>query len=61
MSEETITHHCAACLTMDRADGVEDGWLVPKLERRVKNQGREVKDLSRLSNAGVVLPRVCAA
>ena len=47
MSEETITHHCAACLTMDRADGVEDGWLVPKLERRVKNANKLVNSLKR--------------
>ena len=47
MSEETITHNCAACLTMDRADGVEDGWLVPKLERRVKNANKLVNSLKR--------------
>jgi len=42
-----ITHDCAACLTMDRADGVEDGWLVPKLEHRVKNANKLVNSLKR--------------
>jgi uncharacterized membrane protein len=38
---------CGACLAMDRVDGVEDGWLVPKLERRVKNANKLVNSLKR--------------
>jgi uncharacterized membrane protein len=45
--EMMITHDCAACLAMDRADGLEDGWLVPKLQRRVKNANRLVDSLRR--------------
>ena len=32
---------------MDRADGAEDGWLVPRLEHRVKNANRLVDSLRR--------------
>jgi uncharacterized membrane protein len=48
MSEPVvIIQHCAACRTIDRADGVEDGWLVPKLEHRVKNANKLVNSLKR--------------
>ncbi|HKT05447.1 MAG TPA: DUF1003 domain-containing protein [Rugosimonospora sp.] len=47
MTEETITHTCSACLAMDRADGAEDGWLIPKLQKRVKNANRLVNSLRR--------------
>ncbi|MDT4989986.1 MAG: hypothetical protein QOI74_4080 [Micromonosporaceae bacterium] len=47
MTEETITHPCAVCLAMDRADGVEDGWLVPPLHHRVKNANKLVNSLKR--------------
>ncbi len=30
---------------MDRADGVEDGWLVPKLHKRIKNENKLVEAL----------------
>jgi uncharacterized membrane protein len=42
---ETVEHHCAACRAMDRADGLEDGWLVPKIQRRVKNANKLVESL----------------
>jgi uncharacterized membrane protein len=47
MTDEMITHDCTACLAMDRADGLEDGWLVPKLQRRVGNANRLVDSLRR--------------
>lgn len=47
MSEPAVIQHCAACQIIDRADGAEDGWLVPKLERRVKNANRLVNSLKR--------------
>jgi uncharacterized membrane protein len=47
MTEDVITHDCAACRAMDRADGAEDGWLVPKLQRRVKNANKLVDSLKR--------------
>ncbi len=48
-TEQTITHAagCHACQTMDRRDGVEDGWLVPRLQHRVKNANRLVSSLQR--------------
>ena len=39
--------HCPACQIIDRADGAEDGWLVPKLEHRVKNANKLVNSLKR--------------
>jgi uncharacterized membrane protein len=47
MTEPMITPHCAACATMDRADGVEDGWMLPKLEHRVRNANKLVESLKR--------------
>jgi uncharacterized membrane protein len=47
MTEDVITHNCPACLAMDRADGVEDGRLVPKLQHRVKNANKLVESLRR--------------
>jgi uncharacterized membrane protein len=47
MTEDVITHDCPACLAMDRADGAEDGWLVPKLQHRVKNANKLVDSLKR--------------
>jgi uncharacterized membrane protein len=47
MTEHTITGECPACQAMDRADGAEDGWLVPKLQHKVKNENWLVKSLSR--------------
>ena len=46
---DQITHPetCDACRTMDRIDGVEDGWLVPKLQQRVKNPNKLVVSLRR--------------
>lgn len=44
---ELISDDCSACQAMDRADGVEDGWLVPRLESRVKNANRLVDSLRR--------------
>ena len=41
------TDGCQACRAMDRIDGVEDGWLVPKLERRVKNANKLVASLQK--------------
>jgi hypothetical protein len=39
--------HCPACQIIDRADGAEDGWLVPKLEHRVRNANKLVNSLKR--------------
>jgi uncharacterized membrane protein len=47
MTEDVTTHKCPACLAMDRADGAEDGWLIPKLQHRVKNANRLVDSLRR--------------
>ncbi len=47
MTEDLITHDCPACLAMDRADGAEDGWLVPKLHKRVKNANKLADSLRR--------------
>jgi uncharacterized membrane protein len=47
MSEPVIIQQCSACQIIDRADGVEDGWLVPKLEHRVKNANKLVNSLKR--------------
>src|SRR5215813_831980 len=47
MTCEMITHDCTACLAMDRADGLKDGWLVPKLQHRVRNANRLVDSLRR--------------
>jgi uncharacterized membrane protein len=47
MTEDVITHDCSACLAMDRADGAEDGWLVPKLQHRVKDANKLVRSLQR--------------
>src|SRR2546423_2384633 len=47
MTEDVITHKCPACLAMDMADGTEDGWLVPKLQRRVKNANKLTESLRR--------------
>ena len=47
MTDEMITHDCPACLAMDMADGQEDGWLVPRLQHRVKNANRLVDSLRR--------------
>jgi len=47
MTEKMITDGCAACRAMDRADGAEDGWLVPKLQHRVKNANKLVDSLKR--------------
>jgi len=48
MTEDVITHDkCSACLAMDRADGAEDGWLVPKLQHRVKNANKLTESLRR--------------
>jgi uncharacterized membrane protein len=47
MTEPVTIQHCAACQIIDRADGVEDGWLVPKLERRVKNANKLTQSLKR--------------
>ena len=47
MSEPVIIQGCAACQIIDRADGAEDGWLVPKLEHRVKNANKLADSLRR--------------
>jgi uncharacterized membrane protein len=47
MTDAMITHDCTACLAMDRADGLEDGWLVPKLQHRVKDANKLVESLRR--------------
>jgi uncharacterized membrane protein len=47
MTEDVITHDCPACLAMDRADGAEDGWLVPKIQRKVKNENALADSLKR--------------
>ena len=47
MTENVIIHDCSACLAMDRADGAEDGWLIPKLQHRVKDANKLVASLQR--------------
>jgi uncharacterized membrane protein len=47
MTEPVTIQHCAACQVIDRADGAEDGWLVPKLEHRVKNANKLTQSLKR--------------
>jgi uncharacterized membrane protein len=47
MTDDMIKDGCSACHVMDRADGVEDGRLVPKLQLRVKNANRLVDSLRR--------------
>ena len=47
MTEPAIIQHCAACQIIDRADGAEDGWLVPKLQHRVKNANKLTDSLRR--------------
>jgi uncharacterized membrane protein len=47
MTEDVITHDCPACSAMDRADGAEDGWLVPRIQRKVKNENTLVDSLKR--------------
>ena len=47
MSDPVIIQHCTACLIIDRADGAEDGWLVPKLQHRVKNANKLADSLRR--------------
>ena len=47
MNPELITHDCSACLAMDMADGAEDGWLVPKLQHRVRDANTLVASLQR--------------
>jgi len=47
MNPELITHDCSACLAMDMAAGAEDGWLVPKLQHRVRDANTLVASLQR--------------
>jgi hypothetical protein len=47
MGENVTAPPCAACQIIDRADGVADGWLVPKLQHRVKNANKLVDSLKR--------------
>jgi Protein of unknown function (DUF1003) len=47
MTETTSAPMCAACLSLDRADGVEDGVLTPKLAHRVPNANKVVVSLKR--------------
>jgi uncharacterized membrane protein len=47
MTEHPITDGCPACLAMDRADGTEDGWLIPRLQHKVKNENWLVDSLKR--------------
>jgi uncharacterized membrane protein len=47
MTEGVSLPTCVACRTLDRADGVEDGWIVPKLQRTIKNENRLFESLRR--------------
>jgi uncharacterized membrane protein len=38
---------CAACLSLDRVDGIEDGVLIPRLAHRVANANKVVASLKR--------------
>jgi uncharacterized membrane protein len=38
---------CTACQSLDRADGIEDGILIPKLAHRVANANKVVASLKR--------------
>lgn len=42
---EDIIHNCAACKALDRADGVEDDQIIPRLTRTVKNENKVVQHL----------------
>jgi uncharacterized membrane protein len=47
MTEPVATHECAACRTIERADGIEDAEIIQRLHRRVKNENRLVESLKR--------------
>ncbi|MFN2614191.1 MAG: DUF1003 domain-containing protein [Actinomycetota bacterium] len=49
MSETLAPHTCAACRTIDKADGVEDGRLYPVVARRIG--GHELRILRSLKHA----------
>jgi uncharacterized membrane protein len=45
MTTEATLPHCSACTALDRADGVEDGQIIPRLARTVKNENKIVEHL----------------
>ncbi len=47
MTDTVHAPNCAACLSMDRLDGLEDGVLIPKLTHRVANANKVVASLKR--------------
>jgi uncharacterized protein DUF1003 len=47
VTEDVTTDACLACRAMDRADGAEDGWLVPRLQHKVRNESRLADSLKR--------------
>jgi uncharacterized membrane protein len=47
MTDTTTAPACPACLSLDRADGLEDGVLIPKLTRRVSDANKIVASLKR--------------
>ena len=47
MQTVPMNDDCPACRAMDRADGSEDGWLIPKLQHKVKNENWLVESLKR--------------
>src|ERR1043166_3752623 len=47
MTDTTTAPACPACLNLDRADGIEDGVLIPKLAHRVADANKIVASLKR--------------
>ena len=47
MTDVTIEGACAACRTMDAADGAQDGQLFPQLHHKVKNANVLMESLRR--------------
>src|SRR4051794_33795675 len=47
MTNTAPAQTCAACLSLDRANGAEDGILIPKLTQRVPNANRVLASLKR--------------
>jgi uncharacterized membrane protein len=47
MTDTTTAPACAACRSLDRADGIEDGALIPQLAHRVPDANKVVASLRR--------------
>lgn len=47
MTDTMSAPPCAACLNLDRVDGIEDGIMIPKLAHRVENANKVVASVKR--------------